>query len=227
MNHKIITTLTSSILFKNINADKAHEILNNVKYSIKEYSSGYLIAAEGEKCLSLGIILEGSVEIQKAYSSGKIVTLARLTSGNIFGEAIIFSHMNFYPATITALNKNTKIMFIKAEDIIVLCSQFSVVMHSFLELLSDKILLLNKKIKDLSFSTIRQKISSFLLEEYKYQGSLTLKIPVSRQELSEQMGIQRPSLSRELINMREDGLIEFSKNTITIVDVYSLELLTN
>ncbi|PKM88946.1 MAG: Crp/Fnr family transcriptional regulator [Firmicutes bacterium HGW-Firmicutes-12] len=226
MDQKIITALTNTLIFKNINEDKLRDIFNNVNYSIKEYSNDSPVAAEGEECLSLGIILDGSVEIQKTYSSGKVVTLARLTTGNIFGEAIIFSHLNIYPATITTLNSTT-VMFIKAADIILLCSQFPLVMHSFLELLSDKILLLNKKIKELSFSTIRQKISSFLLEEYRYQGNLTLKIAVSRQELSEHMGIQRPSLSRELINMREDGLIKFSGNTITIIDLYSIEELTN
>lgn len=226
MEPKTISALIKTQLFNNISEDTLQEIFSSVKYDIKEYSSGYLIAAEGEECVSIGIILDGNVEIQKTYASGKVVTLTRLTSGNIFGEAIVFSRKNLYPATITALNY-TKVMYIDAESIIVLCSHFPIVMHSFLELLSDKILLFNKKIKVLSFSTIRQKISSFLLDEFQKQKNPTIKIPLSRQELAELMGIQRPSLSRELIKMREDGLISFSGNTITINDLGAIEELTN
>ena len=57
------------------------------------------------------------------------------------------------------------------------------------------------------------------MEEYKKQGSNVIKVPLSRKEMAEHMGIQRPSLSRELIKMREEGIIEFDKKTITIKDM--------
>jgi CRP-like cAMP-binding protein len=41
--------------------------------------------------------------------------------------------------------------------------------------------------------------------------------------MSEQFGTTRPSLSRELINMKDDELIAFDKKTITIIDLEALE----
>jgi len=40
--------------------------------------------------------------------------------------------------------------------------------------------------------------------------------------MAEHMGIQRPSLSRELSRMREEGIIEFDKKTIIIKDMEAL-----
>jgi CRP-like cAMP-binding protein len=48
---------------------------------------------------------------------------------------------------------------------------------------------------------------------------------VSRREMAEQFGIPRPSLSRELVSMKKDGLIDFDRQTITILDMEALEYL--
>jgi len=40
--------------------------------------------------------------------------------------------------------------------------------------------------------------------------------------MAEHMGIQRPSLSRELSRMREEGIIEFDKEFIVIKDLDDL-----
>jgi DNA-binding transcriptional regulator LsrR (DeoR family) len=40
--------------------------------------------------------------------------------------------------------------------------------------------------------------------------------------MAEHMGIQRPSLSRELIKMRKEGIIEFDKKVIIIKDIRAL-----
>lgn len=49
------------------------------------------------------------------------------------------------------------------------------------------------------------------MDQYRKQNSLTLKLNMSRQTLAEIFGIPRPSLSRELINMKNDKLIDVEK----------------
>ena len=61
-------------LFKGINKDEIINILNKSSYSIIKYNKDELIAIEGEDCHSLGIILEGKVEIQR-FSSGQVMTI--------------------------------------------------------------------------------------------------------------------------------------------------------
>jgi CRP-like cAMP-binding protein len=95
-------------------------------------------------------------------------------------------------------------------------------MENFLELLSNKLLILNKKVKMLSLESIRKKIENFLMEEYKKQGSNIIKVSLSRKEMAEHMGIQRPSLSRALIKMRDAGIIDFNREVIIIKDMASL-----
>ncbi len=41
--------------------------------------------------------------------------------------------------------------------------------------------------------------------------------------MAELLNIPRPSLSRELVNMKEEGIIDFYKNKIKILDLKKLE----
>jgi CRP-like cAMP-binding protein len=214
--------LTLSFLFKGLDEEIILNLLKKISYKINTFSKNETIAIEGDTCNSIGIILKGEVEVQKIYPSGKTVSISRIRKGGIFGEVVIFSNINEYPSTIVSTD-NTEIIFIAKPDIIKLCRTNSVILENFMELLSKKILILNNKLKNLSYNTIRQKISSFILDEYTKQRNLTIRIKYSRKELADQFGIPRPSLSRELIKMKNEELIDFDKNSITIKDLQGIE----
>ncbi|EJO5348914.1 Crp/Fnr family transcriptional regulator [Clostridium botulinum] len=220
--NNIFPILNKCILFKDFEEKCIEKILKNINYKVKDYKKDEVIAIEGDACSTIGIILDGNIEIQKLFSSGKAVTITTLIAGDIFGEVIVFSSMNKYPSTIIS-SSNSTVMFISKDNIVKLCSLDSLILNNLMGLLSNKILMLNKKVKNLSYETIRQKISSFLLDQYQKQNSLIIKLSMSRQALSELFGIPRPSLSRELINMKNDKLIDFEKNIITIKNLDGLE----
>lgn len=213
--------LKRCILFEDMKCEDLSNFLNMSNYTIKKYPKGNVVVIEGSKCEELGILLEGLLEVQTLYPSGKLLTFAQLRPVEIFGEAILFSKINKFPATIGAI-KDSKIMFIKKEDLINCLTNCHKFMENFLELLSNKLLILNKKVKMLSLESIRKKIGNFLIEEYNKQGSNIVKVSLSRKEMAEHMGIQRPSLSRELIKMRKEGIIEFDKKVIIIKDIGAL-----
>lgn len=213
--------LKGCILFRNMKCEDLSNFLNMSNYTIKKYPKGSVLVIDGSKCEELGILLEGLLEAQALYPSGKLLTLAQLKPVETFGEAILFSKMNKFPATIGAI-RDSKIMFIKKKNLINCLTNCHKFMENFLELLSNKLLILNKKVKMLSLESIRKKIGNFLMEEYNKQGSNTIKVFLSRKEMAEHMGIQRPSLSRELIKMRKEGIIEFDKKVIIIKDMAAL-----
>lgn len=226
--NNLVEHLKHCILFKDLTTEELKNLLANINYSIYDNCKncdechGCMIALEGDKCDVLGIVIHGELEVQKHYASGKVVTLAKLSKGNTFGEAIAFSETNIYPATIVT-SKGSIILYISKKDIISMCSAYPKVLNNFMQLLSSKILLLNRKIKELSFETLRQKISNYLLTQYEIQKTLALVLPVSRKDLAEHLGVQRPSLSREFVNMKDDGLIDFNKSLVQIKDLEGIE----
>lgn len=220
--NKIIEQLEKNDFFSCLNSEQISSIISKVKYTVKTYEKDALIAMEDEECNSLGLILDGQVEVQRIYSSGKHIVLKRMTAGEVFGEAIIFSKINKYPATIISMSKSN-VAFIKKEDIIQLCILEESILKNFITLLSDKIFILNNKIKNISFKTVKQKVINYILEQMHEQKSSTIVLKANKEQISSLIGIPRPSLSRELMKLRDEEIIDFDKNTITICNIDALE----
>lgn len=214
--------LMKSSIFKGLAPEVLAPSLHNLSVRVTEYAKDATIVIEGDACDNLGIIMTGMIEVQNVFPSGKVATVARMGPGQTFGEAILFAQAHSYPITIQSLQKS-EIAFVPRNDVLKLMSEHPLILENYLSLLSNRLVLLNGRIKSLSMDSLRQKIAHYLLQEHKKQKKMVLDISLSRREMAEHMAVQRPSLSRELIRMQEDGLIQCEKNTIEIVDLESLE----
>lgn len=219
---KYFQSLSKSVLFQGMEESRIKEVLELVPYRIKNYENDNIIAIEGDDCHSLGIVLQGNIEIHKSFPSGQLVTINHFSAGNIFGEALVFSGSHSYPATIIS-NGPSKIMYLKRDIIIKLMTSDEKILNNFMGVLSNRILMLNDRITNLSLDTLRKKISNIILMQYKKQKSLNIILPHSRKKMAQILNIPRPSFSRELINMKKEGLIDFKKNRIRILDLRGIE----
>ncbi len=218
----ILNLLKNNFLFKGIDSENLKKIYEETKYHINKYDKGEIIAHEEEECSTIGLILEGTIELQRIYPSGKYIVLNKLTLGDVFGEAIIFSKQENYPATVIALNQ-CSILYIDKVDMLELFSREKRILENFLELLSNKVLMLNSKIKNISFKNIKHRVINYILETMKLQKNSVIKLKESKESIAAALGIPRPSLSRELINLRDMGYIDFDRSNIKILDIEALE----
>lgn len=200
--------LNDTLLFKNTN-------INTSTINILEFPDNYTIHNEGEQSTYVGIILEGKIII-KAYSlGGRDFTINTLKEGMIFGDILLYRKAgNTYPGNLTTKGK-TKLAIIPNKKIKEFLKN-EAFLSNFLEMLSNKVYQLNHKNKLLSQDTIRDKIIIYLTEEQHIQRSNKINLGMTKEELSNHLFIPRPSLSRELIKMKEEGLIEYDRHSITL-----------
>ncbi|MPN31786.1 hypothetical protein SDC9_179261 [bioreactor metagenome] len=76
---------------------------------------------------------------------------------------------------------------------------------------------MNRKITMLTQKTLRENILEYLKQQTILQNSATVLLPISKKELADYLGVQRPSLFRELKNLKEEGLIEINNRSVRIV----------
>ncbi len=219
---EIIETLSENFLFKGVNKEEIEILVEDLIYRKSKYKKGKIIAYEEEPCNTLGVILQGEIEIQRLYSSGKSVILARFSRGDVFGEAIFFASGAVYPATVVAIS-NCEILYIKREEILRILGRNKKALENFLGLLSNKIMILNSKIKNISYKTVRQKVINYILQQSEDGVISHIKLKESKETIAADLGIPRPSLSRELISLRDLGYITFDRATIDILDLEALE----
>ncbi|MBN2898566.1 MAG: Crp/Fnr family transcriptional regulator [Clostridia bacterium] len=209
-------------LFKDVDENKFITLMESIHYSVRAVKKNAVIANEEDDCTSIGIVLEGVIEVKKIYPSGKSITISQLGQGKTFGEVILFSNKNQYPSTIVA-SVDARILFMTKASFSKICHMETSIMINLLNILSQKILMLNNQLKNLSYESIRQKIANYLMQEYKAHKTDYITLSISRQQMAELLGIPRPSLSRELIHMKDDQIIDYHKNTFKILNLIELE----
>lgn len=214
--------LDKCILFKGLNELEIEALVKDMKAVPRSFRSGDVIAIEGDPCNHLSIIISGNIEIHKPFSSGKVVTISHFEEGDVFAESLVFSDKREYPATVVSTT-DSSILMIPRSELVVLLSKNRTVLENFAGVLSRRIHMLNDRITNLSFDSARKRIINILLLEYGRQGTRYLLLPYSRKKMAELINIPRPSLSRELIKMKDEGLIDFYKNRFKIIDLKVLE----
>lgn len=214
--------LNNNFLFKGVSNEKIEEIFSYIKYSEVSYNKGQILFQEGDACKNIGIIEEGSIQLERIYSSGKSIVLAKLSVGDVFGEALVISSTALYPATVIA-KSDCKIIFINKKEIMKLCSSNEKILENFVTLLSDKVIMLNKKVKSTSLKSVKHKVVDYILEKSNVVKSNVINLNESKEDIAAYLGIPRPSLSRELIKLRDENIIDFDRNSITILKFHELE----
>jgi CRP-like cAMP-binding protein len=184
-------------------------------HGIEHYDKGQIVHIQNEVCLSMDVILQGRLSVQKINEEGNVLKVAEFTAGDTIGANLLFATDNAYPMTIMAESDAT-ILRVPRELVLAFSQQSSSFTAALLAEVSNKALILTGKIDTLSFKTIRQRIMDYLHYQYHIQRSDVIKLDMSKKDLAEKFGVHRTSLSRELSKMRADGLIEFDAQTITI-----------
>jgi len=183
---------------------------------IKTYDKWAVIEQEGFLCKHLSLILSGSVAISTLTFSDSEYMIALLQKDDVFGDVLLFSNENSYLGDIVATSK-TVIGTINKDDLLLLLKD-DIILNNFVRIMANRILNNQKRVKILSQKSIRDKIMFYLLEEKKKTNSNIISIP-SKQELANILNIPRPSLSRELINLKKDNIIDYSLTYIKLLIV--------
>jgi len=222
----IAGVLTKSPLFDGIAGEQLESLLNCLRPRIEMYKRNDLITIAGDRFDSMGILLEGEATVNKENALGNRVMVAMLKPGDMFGEVIAFSGQAFWPSTIQA-QKASKVLFLSRDRITGECEQLCpwhhMLIQNMLKIISQKALILNKKLDYLTIGGIREKVSAFLLEQYKKTGKTDFTLPMNRNEMAEFLNVSRPSLSREMCRMRDIGIIDFHMSEVKIIDIEQLK----
>lgn len=186
-------------------------LFDKIKGKMKTYEKNDLIFNEGDKCNYVCIVTNGAVKISTTSSLYNEFIISTIKSGESFGENLIFSERPYYLGDIIA-TKKTSILFLSKNDYLKYVNEN---LEEFLQENSKRYLLLQQRTKILLQKSIREKILFYLISKYNSTNSLDIKI-TSKEELAKYLNIERPSLSRELIKLKEEGIIDYDRHFIYI-----------
>lgn len=217
MLSQYLDTMITLPLFQTFTRDSLRSWLNLYHYNIQNFSAGSIIFNEGEVCSSIFIVLEGRVLIQKIDSSGRYFNVGEAAVGEMMGSNVLFSDQSTYPLSTTAIT-DVVLLSLPRELVIKLCQVNVHFLESLLKISSGKAFMLTKRLNEVTVQTLKQNIARFLLRQGQQQDSAEIQLPFTKKDWADQLGVQRPSLQRELKRLEELGAIHVNRDRITILD---------
>jgi CRP/FNR family transcriptional regulator len=192
------------------------------------FRKGKLLFSEGEACHGLHIVTRGKVRIFKTSASGREQVLSVNVPGESIAEVPVFDG-GPYPASAVAI-EDVELAFISQRDFQAYCLEHPEVALKVLVVAGARLRSLVSIIEELSFTTIRQRLISFLLKLAQSDGKKTARgiefqLPANHQELANQLGTVRELISRNLTRLQAEGLLDVDARQIAVKDIESLSAL--
>jgi CRP/FNR family transcriptional regulator len=191
----------------------------------KLFSAGELLFSEGQPCNGFNIIYKGRVRIFKTSVNGREQVLAIQKPGESIAEIPVFDG-GPYPASAIAV-EDTEIAFISRRDFQTYCMEHPEVALKVLAVVGARLRRLVSIIEELSFTTIRQRLVSVLVQLAQSDGKKTARgveflLPSSHQELANQLGTVRELISRNLTRLQAEGLLDVDARQIVVKNLKGL-----
>lgn len=211
-------------LFHGIESEELKEMMSCAGAIKKSYRQGDYIFRNQEKPLYMFVVLSGRVTVSRDFSSGRQDILMSVGEGDVLGE-IFFDrdHKEYWYDAVADVNMEALLLPFdffygfcgKA------CKKHQDIIKNMLEIFSERNYELSKKAHILSCNNLRERICLWLLDNCNEAGMV--KLNMNREQLSAYLGVARPSLSRELMKMQDDEIIECEKNYIQIKNLEEVE----
>jgi len=197
---------------------------------LHSYSAAQSVFGEGEPCSGLYVVESGHVRIFKSSTNGREQVLGIDGPGSSIAELPVFDGGN-YPASVTAIDE-AKLLFVSKQDFQALCLAHPQVALKVLRVVGSRLRRLVGIIEELSFTTVRHRLASFLLRLAQKEGTrsaagIEITLPASSEELASHIGTVRELVSRNLSRLQVEGMLQIDGRTVTISNLKALEAETD
>ena len=212
--------LSNTRLFRGTSPQEARQMLSCLAAVTRAYQKGETICRAGEQICAAGLVLRGSVTVESDDFWGNRSVLSRAAPGDIFGEA--YACLPEQPLLVSVVAAaNCEVLFLDMARVLRVCSNACAhhgrIVQNLLALCAEKNLQLSQRMLHTAPKTIRARLLSCFHEMSQRAGSSHFSLPYDRQALADYLNVDRSAMCAELSKMKADGLIDYTKNAVTLL----------
>ncbi len=217
--------LSHNALFYQMSDEEITQILHCSGIQEKKVAKNEYIFREGDNPRYMYLLKEGKIAICKDSLTGnRMIVNTFQESGATFGEVFLFLTNQPYDSYVVAV-EDTVLYEIPKRFFFHTCGKgceyHEKFIRNMLSILAEKAFVLNKKLQIMSAGSLRLKLCRYFVQNCDETGRVHLQY--SREELADYLSVARPSLSREMMKMQEEGLIAVKGRSIILIDQKTIE----
>ncbi|WP_350342719.1 Crp/Fnr family transcriptional regulator [Proteinivorax tanatarense] len=211
-------------IFQGLNIESLAKISSKVVH--KTYKKGEKLFLQGDIAQNLYIINSGKIKVFKDSSNGKEQILYILTDGDTIGELSLLKKETINYSAVAM--ENTRVCMLTSHDFQQVIRQESEIILKIMETVGERLQKVEGLVQNLGTKDVEARLAQTLVnlaEEYGTvnKSGVNLTLPMSREDLSNYVGVARETISRKLGVLQDEGLIELlSSKKIIIKDLNKL-----
>ena len=212
--------LKDTLLFQNLNDTEIQRILYCSHAETLTFPKGQTIIFPDDKPAVLYLILEGTVILEQYNYMGKPMNIEYRSAGSLFGETDVFLDKDPCGDTVRTespcriLTADRSFFFRTCEKN---CEHHSQAIFNMLHIFALDNHQKQERLDLLTCGELEQRLARYLLENRT--GADTVFLSMNRSELAAYLNTTRPSLSRTLSGLQNQGALQIAgRNQIKILN---------
>ncbi|MDA3731826.1 Crp/Fnr family transcriptional regulator [Niameybacter massiliensis] len=198
------------------------DLLNQLSLTYKKYKKGVTVYMQGESCKSMDIVQSGSLVAYALAHNGSENVVFEFEKGSIIGANLLFGNANYYPMNMYC-TADCELLHLDKENVEYLLHDYQFTMQ-FVKSLSLNAQGMNKKITMYTQKSLRENLLDYLHALSIEQKSTIVTLPISKKQLADYLGVQRPSLFRELKKLKDEGTIAIQNRQIILAHIHNIHV---
>jgi CRP-like cAMP-binding protein len=167
---------------------------------------------EGEKGSSMFLLVDGNIQLHKNTEDGREVVIRVIKPGDVFAEVVLFEKER-YPVSARAVTHADVLVFPRQGIHRLLAEEDF--RNDFIALLMAKQRYLAERIQELTTKDVEHRFFTFLRSQYGEKE--TIHTPLSKKDIAAAIGTTPESLSRLILRLTDDQVIDWQGREIRIL----------
>jgi CRP/FNR family cyclic AMP-dependent transcriptional regulator len=209
-------------LFKDLTDTNRETLISSL--ILREYKKGSAILQSSDSSKDIMFVADGTVDVKLVGPNGREVIVARLNTGEFFGEIALLTGSSRTADVNTV--EDTMILILRASDFESLLNNIPGLSHSLLVHLANRVAAASNRIADLAlydvYYRVYRTLKSLAKKDAKSNELKILERPTHK-ELASMVGTSREMVTRALTKLQEDGVILLDDKQVTILSGVSYE----
>ncbi len=202
--------ITNTTFFKGLSDTHRKELARIC--SVQTVKKRDYLFHEGEKGGCMFLLIGGNIQLHKNTEDGREVVIRMIKPGDVFAEVVLFEKER-YPVSARAVTNVDSLAFPR-EGIHRLLAEEDF-RRDFIAMLLAKQRYLTERIQELTTKDVEHRFFTFLRSQYGEQE--TIKTPLSKKDIAAAIGTTPESLSRLILRLTDDEIIDWKGKEIRIL----------
>ena len=207
---KIELYIDQSPFFKGLSEGHRRELVSIC--TLKPVKKRDYLFHEGEKGSSMFLLVDGNLQLHKNTEDGREVVIRMVKPGEVFAEVVLFEKER-YPVSARAVTGASVLSFPKNGIHRLLAEEGF--RNDFIAMLMAKQRYLAERIQELTTKDVEHRFFAFLRSQYGERE--TIHTPLSKKDIAAAIGTTPESLSRLILRLHEEKIIDWQGKEIRIL----------